>query len=206
MQSYQTIATRATASITEKRSEFIATIAPSSTEEEAISVLEEVRAAHRTAAHNVYAYTLRADARQRYSDDGEPAKTAGLPVLSVLTHAKLTDCIIVVTRYFGGTLLGTGGLVRAYTNAAQAAVSAVEILTVRLCVTLNIVLDYPQYEPANRILAEAGVRLDEPVFTDRVCLRATLPKGNEPPLLQALNELARGNLNVTQSEPFYTPF
>ena len=96
-----------------KRSRFIATAAFADTEEKALAVLNAVRAANRTARHNVYAYVLQ-NGRTRYSDDGEPAKTAGTPVLETIGHAGVSDVIVVVTRYFGGILLGTGGLVRAY--------------------------------------------------------------------------------------------
>ena len=120
MEDYRTIDGRAIAEVEEKHSRFIALAAFADSEEKALAVLEEVRAANRTARHNVYAYVLREGARVRYSDDGEPAKTAGLPVLEAIRHAGLTDCIVVVTRYFGGILLGTGGLVRAYTESASA--------------------------------------------------------------------------------------
>lgn len=206
MQSYKTPGGRATATITEKKSEFIAHITHATTEAEALSFLEEIRAAHRTANHNVYAYSLRESARQRYSDDGEPAKTAGLPVLSVLTHAPVVDAIVVVTRYFGGTLLGTGGLVRAYTAAAQAALTAASICTMQQCVTLTLSAPYPLYESVQRLLQEAGAKVDEPVFTDAVQLNATLPAGSETALLPRLNELFRGDAGVKISSPFFAPF
>lgn len=206
MDSYCIPAQSSTASITEKKSEFIASLSPANTEEEALAFLEKVRAEHRTASHNVYAYLLREGNRQRYSDDGEPAKTAGLPVLNAISYAGLTDCIIVVTRYFGGTLLGTGGLVRAYTAAAAAAIQATSLLTMRSCVTLEFSVEYPLFEQARRILESAEVRLGEPEFTDAVKLNATLPAGDEAPLLQSLEELTRGAVEIQVSKPFYTPF
>ncbi len=118
--------------------------------------MEEVRARHRTANHNVYAYLLRQGGRTRYSDDGEPQKTAGLPVLEVLRHSGLTDLIVVVTRYFGGTLLGTGGLVRAYTTAAQAALERAHRVTVRPCVDMSAVLPYALYEQGARLARRSG--------------------------------------------------
>ena len=132
---YKTIAARAEAEIVEKKSHFIGQIAPVATEEEALAFIAEVKAAHRMARHNVYAYVLReggagVQGRVRYSDDGEPQKTAGLPTLEVIQHAGLTDVITVVTRYFGGVLLGTGGLVRAYTQATQAGIEAAELVVV----------------------------------------------------------------------------
>lgn len=194
--SYRTPAAIATGRVVEKKSEFLSLLAPCRTEGEALAVLAQAKAEHRTARHHVYAYLLRAENRQRYSDDGEPAGTAGLPVLGVLTHADVTDCILVVTRYFGGTLLGTGGLVRAYTAAATAALSAADIRTIRPMVTLDITLAYPEYEPARRILAAAGAAIHEPVFTDTVCFSATLPAGTEAPVLADLHTATRGSIDI----------
>lgn len=205
MEDYRTIAGRSTAEVEEKHSRFIAVAAFADSEEKALAVLEEVRAAHRTARHNVYAYVLREGSRTRYSDDGEPAKTAGLPVLDAIRHAGLTDCIVVVTRYFGGILLGTGGLVRAYTESASAALAAAQVVTVRACVRLSVEVDYALYERAVQLLQGAGARLDEPVFNDRVALSALLPAGAELPLLPAFAELSRGAAVPQVSDPFYAP-
>lgn len=206
MENYQTLGGATTASITEKKSEFIANACPAGSEEAALAFLEQIRSRHRTAAHNVYAYALRHQNRQRYSDDGEPAKTAGLPVLNVLVHSDVVDCIVVVTRYFGGVLLGTGGLVRAYTAAAKAVLEKAEILTMQQCVTLRLTVGYPLFEPAQRIIAEAGAHLDPPLFTDTVSLGATLPAGPHLPLVEKLNELCRGEASIIVGPPFYAPF
>ena len=112
MEDYRTIRGTAVGEYEEKKSRFIAQLSFADSEEAAVAFLEQVRAANRTARHNVYAYRLREGNRERYSDDGEPAKTAGTPALEVLQHSGLTDLIVVITRYFGGVLLGTGGLVR----------------------------------------------------------------------------------------------
>ncbi len=205
MDVYRTISGRAIAELEEKRSRFIGHAAFADTEEAALALLAEVRAVHRTASHNVYAYCLREGARQRYSDDGEPAKTAGLPVLEAITHAGLTDCIVVVTRYFGGTLLGTGGLVRAYTAAASAALAAAKTVTVRRCVRLRFSVGYALYEPACALLAAAGAQTEPPVYADVVTLTATLPAGAEQPLLPKLAELTRGAVRPEVSEPFFAP-
>ncbi|MDL2253192.1 YigZ family protein [Ruminococcaceae bacterium OttesenSCG-928-I18] len=206
MADYQTLAGAVSAKITVKKSEFIALAAPVKSEEEALAVLARVKEEHRTARHHVYAYCLRKEARKRYSDDGEPAKTAGLPVLSVIEGAEIQDCIIVVTRYFGGTLLGTGGLVRAYTSAAQAALQSAEIQQVRQCVKLCFSMPYPLYEQAERILQAACAQLAPPEYTDVVYLEAVLPCGEETPVLEKLQELSRGGLRIEVSEPFFTPF
>lgn len=205
MRDYTTIQGMATAEIEEKRSRFIANVSFADTEEKALAFLASVRAQHRTARHNVYAYVLREGSRLRYSDDGEPAKTAGLPVLESIQHAGLTDCVVVVTRYFGGILLGTGGLVRAYTESASAALAAAQVVTVRACVRLTVEVDYALYERAAQLLQAAGAKLDDPVFTDRVALSALLPAGAELPLLPAFAELSRGAAQPQVSAPFYAP-
>ena len=149
MEDYRTIRGTAVGEYEEKKSRFIAQLSFADSEEAAVAFLEQVRAANRTARHNVYAYRLREGNRERYSDDGEPAKTAGTPALEVLQHSGLTDLIVVITRYFGGVLLGTGGLVRAYTTATARALENAEVVTVRSVVELRMTVDYSLYERAS---------------------------------------------------------
>ena len=205
MQDYTTVRGTASAEIEEKHSRFIASVSFADTEQAALDFLASVRAQHRTARHNVYAYVLREGNRTRYSDDGEPAKTAGLPVLEAIQHAGVTDCVVVVTRYFGGILLGTGGLVRAYTASAAAGLAAAEIVTVRSCVSVEITVEYSLYERAALLFQQAGARLEEPVFSDKVFLRGIMPAGSEAGLLPALQQLTRGG-QAKVSAPFYLPF
>ena len=203
MADYKTIRGTSTFEYEEKRSRFIATAAFADTEEKALAVLNAVRAANRTARHNVYAYVLQ-NGRTRYSDDGEPAKTAGTPVLETIGHAGVADVIVVVTRYFGGILLGTGGLVRAYT--ASGALQQAELVSMRLVVDCSVRVSYAQFEQAQRIIAAAETRLDEPVFDDAVTLCWRMPAGQEGALCTALNELTRGGAEVEISKPQYAPF
>ena len=116
---YKTVYSRGSAEIVEKKSRFIASVSPVSSEEEAIAFVNSVKSKYRDARHNVYAYVIKDNNISRFTDDGEPSGTAGAPVLDVLLKEGITDAAIVVTRYFGGTLLGTGGLVRAYGKAAK---------------------------------------------------------------------------------------
>ena len=206
MMEYRTIAAPVSASFVEKKSEFIAQLFPARTQEEAVEAIEEVRKQHRRARHNVYAYLLRDGNASRYSDDGEPAKTAGTPALEVLQHSGLTDLIVVVTRYFGGVLLGTGGLVRAYTTATARALENAEVVTVRSVVELQVTVDYALYERASLLIDAAGAKQAPPEFTDRVTLRWQMPEHTEAPLLEQLRELTRGSAQVTVSDPFYAPF
>ena len=205
MADYKTIRGTSTFEYEEKRSRFIATAAFADTEEKALAVLNAVRAANRTARHNVYAYVLQ-NGRTRYSDDGEPAKTAGTPVLETIGHAGVADVIVVVTRYFGGILLGTGGLVRAYTTATARALENAEVVTVRSVVELQVTVDYALYERASLLIDAAGAKQAPPEFADRVTLRWQMPEHTEAPLLEQLRELTRGSAQVTVSDPFYAPF
>ena len=186
MEDYRTVRGTATGEYEEKKSRFIAQLSFADSEEAAVAFLEQVRAANRTARHNVYAYRLRAGNRERYSDDGEPAKTAGTPALEVLQHSGLTDLIVVVTRYFGGVLLGTGGLVRAYTTATARALENAEVVTVRSVVELQVTVDYALYERASLLIDAAGAKQAAPEFADRVTLRWQMPEGTEGPLLEQL--------------------
>ena len=202
MSSHRTVEGRAEAEIVGRKSRFIGQIAHVETEEEARFFLEEVRAAHRLARHNVYAYVLRTGGRVRYSDDGEPPRTAGLPTLETIQHAGLTDVAVVVTRYFGGVLLGTGGLVRAYTQATQAAVEAARVVEVARCVEVVAELPYSLYEQALRLAEECGAKVVDASFSDAVVLTARLLDGEQAGYVAALAELARGKADVIESDPF----
>lgn len=209
--SYKTIEGRAIAEIVEKKSRFIGHIAHVETEEEALAFLDEIRTAHRMARHNVYAYMLReggagAEGRVRYSDDGEPAKTAGMPTLDVVRHAGLADVAVVTTRYFGGVLLGTGGLVRAYTAAAQAAIEAAQVVEITRCVDIVAELPYTLYEQTLRVAEAQGAHVVDAEFTDAVLVTLRMIDGTQAPLLAKLVELTRGQSEIMESEPFFGPF
>lgn len=142
MNKYKTIGREAKAEIVEKRSRFIASVMPVSSEEEALHYLNVMKQRYWDARHNVYAYIIRENNLMRYSDDGEPGGTAGMPILEILKKEELTDLIVVVTRYFGGILLGTGGLVHAYSKAAKEGVEAAGITEMILCRKLILQCDY----------------------------------------------------------------
>ena len=200
MEDYRTVRGTATGEYEEKKSRFIAQLSFADSEEAAVAFLEQVRAANRPARHNVSA------SRERAAPRGEPAKTAGTPALEVLQHSGLTDLIVVVTRYFGGVLLGTGGLVRAYTTATARALENAEVVTVRSVVELQVTVDYALYERASLLIDAAGAKQAPPEITDRVTLRWQMPEHTEAPLLEQLRELTRGSAQVAVSDPFYAPF
>lgn len=211
MSAYKTIEAPAKGEIEIKKSRFIAQLAPVDTEDAALSFLEEVRAANRMARHNVYAYVLRDGGwgpagRTRYSDDGEPQKTAGMPTLDVIQRAGLTNVICVTTRYFGGILLGTGGLVRAYTQAAQEAIATAHVVTISRCVDVTVTIDYPRYDQLVRIAADCGAHVADTVYTDRVTLTLRMLDGTQQPLLEKISELTRGAAEASVSNPFDAAF
>ncbi|WP_314009780.1 YigZ family protein [Cryptobacterium curtum] len=208
MDLYRTIREDSCTEIEVKKSRFIAHVHPVSTEAEALAFLDEIRSTHRTACHNVYAYILHDDSsnggaeRIRYSDDGEPSQTAGLPVLEALQHARLTNIACVVTRYFGGTLLGTGGLVRAYTQAVQSALHAACIARVVQCVEVETVCTYPLYEQIQRIAIDTAGEIVRTSFTDVVSITIRTECTNKELLIEKLTALLKGNSGLTVSQPF----
>ena len=194
MPDYQTIRGISTFEYEEKRSRFIASAAFADTEEAALAHLNRIKAANRTARHNVYAYVLREGGRTRYSDDGEPAKTAGTPVLEAIGHAGLSDVIVVVTRYFGGVLLGTGGLVRAYTQSAKDALDAAGISVVRRWVEVAVPCPYSFFERLKLELEAHGGVLGEVEYAADVTVHALLPEERAEAFSARLTELAAGGV------------
>lgn len=165
---YKTIAERCEARFIEKKSEFIGYLAPVETEEQAVEFINEIRSMHRKATHNCYAYILRDNSAARHSDDGEPSGTAGVPIYEVLRKEGLTDVVCVVTRYFGGVLLGAGGLVRAYTHGAKDAVDTAKIKVMALAEQLELSVEYSLYGRLPQIFAEFDVRVISEDFADHV--------------------------------------
>lgn len=203
---YQTIAAPAEDRFIERRSEFIGYIAPVKTAEEATDFIESVRAMHRKATHNVYAYLLRDGSLSRYSDDGEPQGTAGVPVLEVLRKEGLTDVCCVVTRYFGGILLGGGGLVRAYSHGAKIAVDAAKRMIMCACSNVKFTSDYNLYGKITNILPEFEVKSEEPVFGEAVEISLFVRSHLIKPLTDKLTDISNGKLSFEISNEMYMDF
>ena len=168
MDSYSTIATLGVYEYEDRKSVFIGMARPVSTEEEALGFLAAVKKKYPDARHHVYAYALRDNATTRFSDDHEPQGTAGLPVLDAIRKRGLVDVVVVVTRYFGGTLLGTGGLVHAYTEAAAGALTAGNIVTYDIYTTMAVVLSYSDYQRFLPLAQSGGFRIDDTEYADSV--------------------------------------
>ena len=178
----------------EKRSKFTGRLWRVETAEEAVSRIKEMRETYWDATHNCYAYILREGNVMRYSDDGEPQGTAGMPILDVLRHEQLENCLCVVTRYFGGVLLGTGGLVRAYTKGAQIAVAAAGVQRMSLFSVALIACPYNLYEKVLHLLPDYDCAAEQTDFGADVTLTVTLPAGGEERLNAALAEATAGQV------------
>lgn len=171
LKGYKTINEICSAETEVKHSRFIATVCPCKTEKEATDFIAAMRKKYWDARHNVYAFSIRENSTKRFSDDGEPHSTAGLPVMEVINHSEVTDIAIVVTRYFGGILLGTGGLVRAYSEAARLALENAEIVTILPAKSFEIKCDYGDYDPLLKLLETFGVKVISTDFAHNVVLK-----------------------------------
>ena len=207
MNPYRTLRQFASDEFIINKSRFIGYAAPCETEAEALAFLQSIRTKHKDATHNCYAYIIGQNAGiMRYSDDGEPGGTAGLPMMEVLKHQGVVNCCCVVTRYFGGVLLGTGGLVRAYTQSTQAGVDAAQLVVVSRCVDLRIRIAYPRYEQLMRLAEDHGAKVLSTDFTDAVTMNLRMLDGTQQPLLDALTPLERGQEDVELRDPIDAAF
>ena len=197
---YKTIARRCEARFIEKKSEFIGYLCPVQTEEQAVAFIEEIRAMHRKATHNCYAYILRENNAARHSDDGEPGGTAGVPIYEVLRKEALTDVCCVVTRYFGGVLLGAGGLVRAYTKGAKDAVDAAQIKCMAEAVKLAVTVDYGLYGRLAQVFADFDARVEDERFADNVRIVLHIRAENSQKLTDKLVDVCNGAVSVEEIE------
>lgn len=181
---------------TEKKSRFISHIWRVESEEEARGRIEEMRKTYYDARHNCWCYLLREGGVLRYSDDGEPQGTAGQPMLNVFARREVWNVCCVVTRYFGGVLLGTGGLTRAYTRGAADALSASGVSTVCLWEQAALTLPYALFEQVRLLVAAAGGMEDRADYGAEITLYLTLPQGGRDALQQKLTEMSSGRLTL----------
>ena len=205
-ESYRTVAAPAQDEFTEKRSRFIGHIAPVRTEEETVDFINAIRARHREATHNVYAYILRENQLSRFSDDGEPQGTAGRPVLEVIQREGLVDVAVVVTRYFGGILLGAGGLVRAYAQGAKTAVDAAKVQNMWPAAVIQLDMGYDLYGKVTYILPKHQVQTLDSDFGEGVRLRLLCKKERLAALTGELTELSAGTVSPLTVEEKYADF
>ena len=191
-----TLASSVTVEMEEKKSVFLGHAAPVESEEEARRFIAEKRKASHDATHNVYAYLLKNGAIARYSDDGEPQGTAGLPVFNVVKMSGATDLVVVVTRYFGGILLGAGGLVRAYSAAAKMATDAAGLASFEPYAVYTLDVTYSDYQKLTPALEKIRVSPDRTDFLENVRVTAAIEAEREEELLTLVSELTAGKGNV----------
>lgn len=204
MQSYKTVRKASSDTFTEKKSKFIGHICPVTTQEQAMAFIQEKKSEFWDATHNVYAYVLRDGQLRRYSDDGEPQGTAGMPVLDVLLKENLVDCCVVVTRYFGGILLGTGGLVRAYSHGSKIAVEAGGIVTMAMCSRLQICCDYTFYGRLSSLIPEMGGIVEQTEYADTVTVYCKMPSQLVEAFDAKLFDSSLGKYRSKKTEEFFS--
>lgn len=202
---YHTVLRAASDEFTERRSRFIGYCKPVCTEEEATAFISEIRSRHWDARHNVYAYSLREGNLKRYSDDGEPSGTAGMPVLDVIVKNDVFDVCVVVTRYFGGVLLGTGGLVRAYSQASKIALEAGGVVLMRRCVCCVLHCSYNQYGKLAALVQEFSDGLDETVYEADVVLKFHIAPAQLPSLAKKIADATAGEVQIQEEKEEYFP-
>lgn len=193
------------AEIEEKKSVFIANAVPVSSESEAKQFIDSVKDKYSDASHNVYAYYLAGGIYARYSDDGEPQGTAGMPVLNVLKMSGADDICVVVTRYFGGTLLGAGGLVRAYGAAAKAAIDAAGIAQITEFSVFRATMSYSEYQRIGTLFEKYGVKESGAEFTDRVSVIAMCESEKFETVASSLYDITSGRVKAEPLGVKYAP-
>lgn len=198
MEDYKTVQNNAETEMIERKSRFISYCRPVKNQDEAIAFINEIRAMHRQATHNVYAYVLREDNIMRYSDDGEPAGTAGVPVLEVIKKEGLTDICVVVTRYFGGILLGAGGLVRAYGKSAKLGIDAAQRIEKIYCKLYLIRCDYSTYGKLEYTINTEGYILKDCAFENDVCMTVGIKPEEENAFLKAVADISGGSARLSE--------
>lgn len=198
---YTTVKREATAEFEEKRSLFIGHAKPVKTEDEAAEFIKEKKREFADATHNVFGYIIKNGICARYSDDGEPQGTAGMPVLDTIRKSGVTDACVVVTRYFGGILLGAGGLVRAYANGARIALEAAEIITYERYSVLSVKASYSDYQKIQPILFKAMAVIDDTEFSDSVTVTFAVKEAAGAALAEKINEISSGRAEVRSLEP-----
>ncbi len=192
-----TLGREASAELVEKKSVFIGYASPVESEQEALDFIARIKKKHSDARHNVFAYMLKDGALARYSDDGEPQGTAGIPVLDIIKKGGFCDAAIVVTRYFGGILLGAGGLVRAYSAAAKMAVDAAEIVTYDTFKELDVACSYPDHGKLTTLISSPEIFCDGIEYAENVKLSLAVPEEDASDFCAKISEITAGRAVIT---------
>lgn len=203
MQSYTTIEGEGVFEYEDRKSIFIGTAVPIKSEEEALEFISFIKKKYPDARHHVYAYVLRENSVMRFSDDHEPQGTAGMPTLDAIRKNGCTDTAVVVVRYFGGTLLGTGGLVRAYSAAAVGAIENANIITYDIYTQMNISLSYSDYQKALPIINEKNFRINDTVYADVVIIKGRILSIEYDNFVKEITETTSGRCQITKFDEIF---
>ena len=203
MEDYTTLKGYGTYSYEEKKSVFIGECMPVKSENEALSFINNIKKKYSDARHHVYAYILKENSIMRFSDDHEPQGTAGLPVLDSMRKKGIVDAVVVVTRYFGGTLLGTGGLVRAYTEAAVGAVEAANVITFTMFRNCSIEVSYSDYQKIQTVLSSFSFRTEQTDYRENVTIEGRVLLPDEEALFEAISEQTGGRATGLAGDAVY---
>ena len=204
---YRTLSGEGAREFTINKSRFIGYGAPCRTEEEALSFLARIRAKHKDATHNCYAYVIGKNAGiMRYSDDGEPGGTAGLPIMQVIRTRGIVDCAVVVTRYFGGVLLGAGGLVRAYTEGCKSALEASGIVFMQKTVRMLAEVDYSTWQRLQYMLLRAACIIENTEYAAAVVTTLLVPAALESSFVSQVNQISDGRAALLREGELYYPW
>lgn len=195
--SYRTVVGEGSGEYVEKRSKFIANAYHVESEEEALAIIEETRKKYWDARHCVYAYVIRNNNIARFSDDGEPSKSAGAPIMDILSREGLYDCLITVVRYFGGVLLGVGGLVRAYSVSAKSAIEDAGTVFMEPCSVFGVTVSYSDWGKLQNIVRTDNAQITKSEFSENVYAEITVKSELSEKLRADINEIFNASLELS---------
>ena len=207
MKPYKTLLKEAHDEVIINKSRFIGYAAPVKTVEEALAFLDRIRTKHKDATHNCYAYIIGQNAGiMRYSDDGEPGGTAGMPIIEVMKARGVVDCAVVVTRYFGGVLLGAGGLVRAYSHGCAIALNAAQVCEMHPTEKWMFEVSYPLWDKVQHTLKALPVRMESTEFTTAVAFELSVKSADSEQVRAELVRVTDGRIDEMLEEESYSPW
>lgn len=207
MKAYKTLLKAASDEVVINKSRFIGHATPVKTAEEALAFLDSIRAKHKDATHNCYAYIIGQNAGiMRYSDDGEPGGTAGMPIIEVMKARGVVDCAVVVTRYFGGVLLGAGGLVRAYSHTCVLALNAARVCQMHPTETWMFEVAYPLWDKVQHTLKSLPARLENTEFTTAVTFELSVKAADSERVRAELTRVTDGRIETLLEAESYSPW
>ena len=201
---YKTVLQFGTAILEEKKSRFIASVMPAKSEAAAVLFINSLKSKYWDASHNVYSYFINGSSTiQRYSDDGEPSGTAGVPVLEVIKRCDLQDLVVVVARYFGGTLLGAAGLIRAYSKSASLGVEAAGIIKKQLCFDISLTVEYTLFGKVQSMLASNNYAVKNIKYLQDVDIKLFIPVDEYENFNRFIIEITNARALIETGEEVY---